>query len=83
MRRVVVGEARIRGQCVRVLEDPPDPLQRPDSLPSVVLELGALPDALDLDDIRRLRGLLAKAESRLLLRYDQATRALNGVLDLD
>lgn len=83
MSRILVGEARIRGQYVRVLEDPVDTLQPSEASPSVVLELSGLPGALDLDDVRRLRGLLAKAESRLLLRHDQAARARNGVLDLD
>lgn len=78
----VVGETSIRGQSVRILEEPIDTLASPTAEPFVVLDLQGVPPALDLDDVRKLRALLGRAEQRLLLRLDQATRARNGVLDL-
>jgi hypothetical protein len=67
-RELVGGAANLK---VQVVQSPNDV--------HVVLE-GHLPESLDLNDIRKLRMVLAEAERRMLVHYDNRLKANNGVL---
>lgn len=84
MKNVVeLGRLTLNGQLVSVHEEVPDDARIAQGKDfKVQLKAGASDLALELNEVRALRRLLAEAERRLVHRHDQATRARNMTLDL-